>query len=226
MLTTNLKLTLVPVLAALLLGGAPLHAQDDADAAFERMRSALRTTTMQLRTAQNELATAQVQNEALSTDNERLEASLKRLQKESAAYKSTSETNIGNLNAQLSDKNAEAARLAALLKQWQDAYAKAADIARGKERERADLATTLSVRERDMALLRTQNMELYQLGSEILDRYEAFGLGRAITAREPFTGLARVKLQTLVQDYRDSLAAGRERLSGKHEADDSATEIQ
>lgn len=226
MLTSNFKLALMPVLAALLLGGTALHAQDDAAVAFERMRDALRTTTMQLRTTQNELATALVQNETLAAENERLQAALTQLQKQSAAYKAASETNIGNLNTQLTDRSAEAARLAALLKQWQDAYGKAAQIARGKEEERAELAANLGVMERDMALLRTQNMELYRLGSEILDRYEDFGLGRAIAAREPFTGLARVRLQTLVQDYRDNLAAGRERLSGKGEAGDPASVTQ
>lgn len=226
MLTSNFKLAFIPVLAALLLGGTAVHAQEDATAAFERMRDALRTTTLQLRTTQNELATALVQTETLTTENERLQAALGQLQKKSTAYKAAAEANIGNLNTQLSDRSAEAARLASLLKQWQDAYAKAAEIARGKERERAELAATIMVMERDMALLRTQNMELYRLGSEILDHYEDFGLGRAIAAREPFTGLARVKLQTLVQDYRDSLADGRKRLSGQGEMDDSASVTQ
>jgi hypothetical protein len=43
------------------------------------------------------------------------------------------------------------------------------------------------------------------MGSEILTRYEKFGLGEAIGAKEPFTGLTRVKLQELVQDYKDKL---------------------
>lgn len=215
MLTSYRKLLFAPVLAALLLGPVAASAQEDAAAvAFERMREALRTTTLQLRAAQNELATASVQNEALSAENEQLKTRVARLSRESASYKTAAEANIENLNAQLSDKNAEVARLAASLKQWQDGYAQAAQIARAKERERAELAQTILVMERDQGLLRTQNMELYQLGTEILDRYEDFGLGRAITAREPFTGLSRVRLQTLVQDYRDGLAAGRERLIG------------
>jgi hypothetical protein len=51
-----------------------------------------------------------------------------------------------------------------------------------------------------------KNFELFKLGNEILKRYEKFGLGDALAAREPFTGITRVKLQNLVQDYQDKLA--------------------
>ena len=39
----------------------------------------------------------------------------------------------------------------------------------------------------------------------MLTRYEHFSLGDALTAREPFTRLTRVKIETLVQDYQDKL---------------------
>jgi hypothetical protein len=48
-------------------------------------------------------------------------------------------------------------------------------------------------------------LELYKLGNEILTRYEKFGLGEALQAKEPFVGVSRVKLQALVQDYKDKL---------------------
>ena len=41
-----------------------------------------------------------------------------------------------------------------------------------------------------------QNLELYKTGSEILQRYADFGFGRALAAREPFTGLARARLRS------------------------------
>ncbi len=41
--------------------------------------------------------------------------------------------------------------------------------------------------------------------NDILTRYEKFGLGDALTAREPFTGITRVKLQSLFEDYQDKL---------------------
>ena len=50
-----------------------------------------------------------------------------------------------------------------------------------------------------------KNLELYKTGREILTRYEKFGLGDAIGAKEPFVGLSRVKLENLVQDYKSKL---------------------
>jgi hypothetical protein len=44
---------------------------------------------------------------------------------------------------------------------------------------------------------------------EILDRYEKFGLGDAILAREPFTAAQRVKFQTLTQDFANDLTDAR-----------------
>ena len=49
-----------------------------------------------------------------------------------------------------------------------------------------------------------KNYELFKIANEILTRYEKFGLGEALTAREPFTGLTRVKLENLVQDCQDT----------------------
>ena len=50
---------------------------------------------------------------------------------------------------------------------------------------------------------------MYKIGSEVLQRFENFGLGTALTAREPFVGTTRVKLQNLFQDYADKLADAR-----------------
>jgi hypothetical protein len=39
-----------------------------------------------------------------------------------------------------------------------------------------------------------------------LKRYQHYGLGDAITAKEPFSGIAKVKLENYVQDKSDALA--------------------
>ena len=46
---------------------------------------------------------------------------------------------------------------------------------------------------------------MFRLGNEVLDRYAQFGLGTAISAREPFVGITKVKFQNLVQDYQNKL---------------------
>jgi hypothetical protein len=92
------------------------------------------------------------------------------------------------------------------LEKWKKAQAEAADLARKKEGERAALAQQKIVLDRIVADQRTKNAAMYKIGKEILARYEGFGLGTALTAREPFIGTMRVKLENLVQDYGDKLA--------------------
>ena len=55
---------------------------------------------------------------------------------------------------------------------------------------------------------------MYEIGTEILNRYAKFGLGTAITAREPFIGITRARLESLVEDYSGQLATQRIRMDG------------
>ena len=73
------------------------------------------------------------------------------------------------------------------------------------DRERARLASAIIILDRTIANQRSQNIELYKLGREILLRYENFGLGEVIGGKEPFVGTMRVKMETYVQDFQDKL---------------------
>jgi hypothetical protein len=91
------------------------------------------------------------------------------------------------------------------LSKWKIGYQKLEDAAKAKEAERAKLADKNVLLDRRVADYRRKNEELYKTGSEVLTRYEKFGLGDALAAREPFTRLTRVKMESLVQDYQDKL---------------------
>ena len=67
------------------------------------------------------------------------------------------------------------------------------------------LAADAIVLTRTVADQKTKNAEMYKLGRDILLRYEKFGLGEALGAREPFVGTTRVKLESFVQDFQDKL---------------------
>ena len=49
--------------------------------------------------------------------------------------------------------------------------------------------------DRRVAEQQVKNATMYQLGIEVLQRYEKFGLGDAISAREPFIGRTRVNVE-------------------------------
>ncbi|MCX6977416.1 MAG: hypothetical protein NTX04_05625 [Verrucomicrobia bacterium] len=99
------------------------------------------------------------------------------------------------------------------LAEWKKAHAevtaqfkKAVEIGNTKEGERAKLAARVIVLDRQVADQKSKNSAMYKLGSEILSRYEKFGLGDVITRKEPFIGTTKVKFDTLIQDFTDGLA--------------------
>jgi hypothetical protein len=65
---------------------------------------------------------------------------------------------------------------------------------------------------------KSQNLELYRLASEILERYRSFSVGDALKAREPFTGITKARLESQVQDYRDKVEDARIPAEGEKKA--------
>jgi hypothetical protein len=92
-----------------------------------------------------------------------------------------------------------------VLGKWKAGYEKAVTVVKDTDSKRARFEAQAIAAQRKVEDRERKNRELFKLGNEILDRYKKFSLGAAIGAREPFTGLARAKLQTLVQDYADKL---------------------
>jgi hypothetical protein len=170
-----------------------------------RLRDMLRTTILQLRAAQTENATLQAAQADSTAKIKDLNDKLETITKQSAEDRETADKAIDDLKAQVTDKDSQIAQLKDALAKWQDGYQKAADIATAKEADRAKLATQVILLQRKVDDRETKNAELFRIGNDILTRYERFGLGTALTSREPFVGITRVKLENLVQDYQDKL---------------------
>jgi chromosome segregation ATPase len=201
-------------LLVLLLAPPPAHAQDAAPATTEsRLRDALRNTMLQLRDAQGQVATLQASqaqsdqdNTALKAKVDALNAQIVSLIKQSTDDKTASDKAIADLKSQNADQVTQIGKLNDALAAWEKDDRQYAQLAKDKEAARAQLAGQVLVLQRTIDDRETKNLELYNLGNEILTRYEKYGLGEALEAKEPFTGLTRVKLQELVQDYRDKIA--------------------
>jgi len=91
------------------------------------------------------------------------------------------------------------------LAKWKAGFDQLTTDAKKSESERVRLAGENVLLQRKVEDRERKNLELWRLGNEILTRYEKFGLGDALAAREPFTGISRVKLENLVQDYKDKV---------------------
>jgi septal ring factor EnvC (AmiA/AmiB activator) len=200
---TSFRLLLASTL--LLLGPFTASAQDQANSVESRLRDALKNTMLQLRTVTTDRDNLQAQVTDLQSQNDTLTKQLADLTKKSAADAATAANTITVLKGQVSDQEDSIAKLQTALDQWKASQRQAVDIANKTEDKRAKLAELAIHLQRVVDDQKRKNDEMYKIGMEVLDRYEKFGLGEALTAREPFTGITRTKFETLVQDYEDKL---------------------
>jgi hypothetical protein len=174
-----------------------------------KLREALRNTMLQLRTAQGERDTLQAEKAQLEQDKQAATAQAEALAKQTAAEREASAQKIASFEQKTAAQELEIARLNESLTKWKASQQGAVALVGKKEAERARLAQQSIELQRKVTDQQTRNLAMYKVGREILTRYENFGLGTALTAREPFVGTTRVKLENLVQDLQDQLAAQR-----------------
>ncbi len=175
-----------------------------------KLRETVRALTLQLRTAESDRDNLQAAQVQTAQEKKTLTAQVEALNKQAAADKETRDAQdktIAGLNSRINDQAVEIAGLKDTVEKWKASQKQAADLAANKESQRAKLAGDVLLLERKIADREAKNLAMFKLANEILTRYERFGLGDAIGAREPFTGLTRVKLENLVQDYQDKLIA-------------------
>jgi septal ring factor EnvC (AmiA/AmiB activator) len=183
----------------------PAARADQADTTETRLRDALRNTMLQLRTVTSDRDDLQAQVTDLQSQKDDLTKKLSDLAKKSADDQDASAKAITVLKGQVSDQQESIAQLQAALDQWKASQGKAVAIANETEAKRAKLAELAIHLQRTVDDQKRKNDEMYKIGMDLLDRYEKFGLGEALTAREPFVGITRTKFETLVQDYEDKL---------------------
>jgi hypothetical protein len=199
------RLLLLLALGGLLLAPAARAQQAQPSAAEAKLREGLRNTMLQLRTIQAERDQLIVDKTLLEGEKKDLTEKLEALTKQAAANQAAAQQATAALEAKIAIRETEAAQLTTSLGKWQAAQKEAAALAAKKESERATTAARVIELDRQVADQQRKNAAMFKIGNEVLHRYEKFVLGDALVAREPFTGIARVKFQTLVQDFQDQL---------------------
>ena len=177
-----------------------------------KMRQMLRDDAARIQDAQNQAVTLQAQlsqddadKKALQDKLDALSAQLKSVSDQAAADKADMTRQITDLKAQADDQTGQIGRLNDGIKQWKTAYDQTAQLAASNEAARKQYAIQAALLQRTVDDREVKNLALYKLANEILTRYEKFGLGEALEAKEPFVGLSRIKLETLVQDYKNKI---------------------
>jgi len=193
-----------------------LAAAAEAPDPTQKMREQLRAVMLQLRSAQTESANAQAAQAAAEQKNTELAAKLAELEKRNETLtkqansdKTAADKAQAALTAKLAERDKRLGEFTEALAKWKTGYQQAAELARAKEDERAKLAAEALVLKRTVADRETKNIALFNLAIEVLDRFEKYALGKALAAREPFIGTTRVKVENLVQGYKDKILDNR-----------------
>lgn len=156
--------------------------------------------------AQQAQKTAEAAAAAGSDESTRLRAALAAFQTQNEALRAQlgqSQTAIGTLRGEQAATRAE-------LKQAQG-KGQALDGQLGECRARVDT-------------LIGHNLRLFEIGNELLDRFEKKGVWASLREAEPFTGLKRVELENIVQDYRFAIDDQRVAAEAAHRPDAKAAQ--
>jgi chromosome segregation ATPase len=203
-----MKASIICLWAALALASITAPAQE-ASPVEAKLRDTLRNTMIQLRTAETERARLDAELVALKASSEKeikaLKAQFEEAVKRAADEKSTADKLAAEQTIAIRKRDERIKALDENLDKWKAEHVKITEIARKKEAARAEFEAKATGLSHVVADRERKNLELFRLGNEILGRYETFALGRALLAREPFTGITRVKLEEQVQDYRDKI---------------------
>ncbi|WP_404420316.1 phage major capsid protein [Nibricoccus sp. IMCC34717] len=199
-----MKALLISILAAAL---PALALAQQANPAETRLREALRDATAKLQAAQNEVASLQSSNTGLLAERDTAAARASELEKQIGVLKAGSEKAMKEIKTRATAQAEELEKTKAALKELQQKFEALTDTERKLRAEAAELTVRASSLEGRLTDRESKNIRLYLLANEVLKRYEDHSLGKALLAKEPFIGRMRVKLENLVQEYRDKIDA-------------------
>ena len=204
---------------AILIGGllcaAPTFAEaQQPTAAEQRLRDQLKAAMLQVRNAETEKATLQAGQVERDQKIKKLEEQVAALTKQATEDKEANDKAIAKLNEEMAAKSIDLARLNELLVKSEETGKRSAEQLKKTEAQRAELAAKAIQLQRTVADQRTKNAKMYETATDVLSRYEKFSLGTALTAREPFVGITRARLQSYVDEYDAKLSAQRVRVDG------------
>lgn len=177
------------------------------DATEQQLRAALQQATTQMATLQNQVANLQAQEAPDQAMIASLQAQLQTLKQQGSQAQGTeSKAASAATDKQVAELNQRLAAQQAALGKASAAYSQAANAANANAAANQQLTTQLTALKTRESSCEAENAELYKTGNEILDQLAKKGnLWTSFSDHEPFTGIARVKLQSIVQTYQDKL---------------------
>ncbi len=187
----------------------PALALADDQSPEDRLREALRQSVQEMRAAQDQAATAQsslAQAQAeLASTKQQLDAANAKL----AAMQGKDAVKPGEiaaLQAQLQAEAGQNRQLQSALLRIQGQATAAEQTAQARDAEMARTEAGLKSNLTALQTCKTANTKLIAVAEDILHLYESESFrGILLRSYEPVLGLAKVRLQNMVQDYDDKI---------------------
>lgn len=208
---TLARLFLALAVASMLWG--PVWAASDKKA--NREKEALRRAQTQLQQAQGQLSALEQEKAKLGAERDKavkeakaVQGRLRKAERSLGEEKTRGEQlsrelegtkqDLASTRTRLTDTETRLADTAKTLFQTQQTLARTEADKRGLE--------GVKVRqEKEIAACEDKNLKLYRTGRELMTRFEQKTCGEILAQKEPFTGLKRVEIENLLEEYRDKL---------------------
>jgi chromosome segregation ATPase len=185
------------IIAVLLAIGATTAAHGE-DSELDRLRQALRDATAQAHGLEDQRLALQNQLGASMQERDRLKGDVAAAKARIKAVEKAHREAVTEFNQRLEERNQ-------VLEKWKAAYEEAATVARTKDAERAQAEAMANSFKASTKSCAERNIKLVQIGHELVDRLANVHFGDILAAQEPLTGIKRVQVQNLLQDYQDKI---------------------
>ena len=170
--------------------------------------SAFLIKMQQMQQMQQQIGEIGAERDALKTQNDKLTAEKAALEKQLEQEQKKLSGSEGTLDkyresdAALRDRiNQDRERMQELV----DKFKETAQNLRQVEADRSELKAVSSQQQNDIVACTKKNLELYRADLDLLDRYKSKGVWASLMQREPVTGLKRVEVENMIEEYRKRL---------------------
>jgi chromosome segregation ATPase len=208
------------VLGVMLVASLPISvmAADDKKAT-SAAREQVRKLQQSLRAAEQEKATLLQDKTKLEADAKDVAGKLDSAKRAGVAAKKQ----LATLSDELQTSKSEAAELKRRLEEMTAKEQGTAQRLQVSEMDIRKLQGELKLSRGEMASCEAKNLALYGYGRDLLAKYEGKGVWTSLKAAEPFTQLERVKIENVLEEYRDKLDAEKLAAAGRKNAQPATT---
>ena len=212
-MTCNVKHCVVLFLAVAML---PLGATA-ADKKANRDREMLRRVQVQLQQAQGQVSSLEAEKAQLSKDLESAQKTVKSTQRKvtrlsrdlqsERTRREGVEKELAQSRLDLASTRQHLEETTGRLTETSKTLARTNQTLAATEADKTRLEGIKARNEREIASCEDKNLKLYQTGRELMLRFQRKTCGEVMAQGEPFTGLKRVEVENLLEEYRDKLDA-------------------